>query len=257
MRELFRTTLFVIAILLSSCSLLNTEFPIDLISEQMTAADDSMIPDSVKSLLKEDASRLALRDFNSNSANSQTNVIIPSGLVETYYNGLVHIYNANLIPARDSVFNIHKIQSFRRPEMHFLVAAVDSTKSWVQQWRNGQRLTGNAEIDSLMENYNLELLRYNALSLFHVVELISAAPLNISALGNKFELVEGIIFAEENGTVGGGNDIHASRETEHLSVEFSKGWGDCPAGCIHRHYWHFNVKYDGNVIFVGSFGDPI
>ncbi len=30
---------------------------------------------------------------------------------------------------------------------------------------------------------------------------------------------------------------------------FYKGWGDCPAGCIYKHYWTFKVDAD-NVTLV-------
>ena len=35
------------------------------------------------------------------------------------------------------------------------------------------------------------------------------------------------------------------------------GWGDCPAGCIHRHQWHYAVARDGSITPLGDSGDPI
>jgi hypothetical protein len=35
------------------------------------------------------------------------------------------------------------------------------------------------------------------------------------------------------------------------------GWGDCPAGCIHRHQWRYAVAHDGSITPLGDSGDPI
>jgi hypothetical protein len=99
--------------------------------KQMAAGNDAILPDSVKLWLKEDASRLALRDVYANPQSKQALVILPRELVDFYYHGLVHIYNAASLAARDSVYSIYKIQTFRRPEQRSIIVAVDSTKSWV------------------------------------------------------------------------------------------------------------------------------
>lgn len=35
------------------------------------------------------------------------------------------------------------------------------------------------------------------------------------------------------------------------------GWGDCPAGCINRHIWTFDVSADGQVTLVSEAGDAL
>ncbi|MEO7118961.1 MAG: hypothetical protein ABIZ34_08330, partial [Candidatus Limnocylindrales bacterium] len=40
-------------------------------------------------------------------------------------------------------------------------------------------------------------------------------------------------------------------------VTIRMGWGDCQAGCISSHRWHYTVATDGTVAFVGEDGDPI
>jgi len=97
-------------------------------SLQIVPGDDSLIPDTLKTLFKEDAARLALRDVHSDSTKKENLVILPEDVVKAYYNGLVHIYNADLILARDSVIKIYKIHAFRHPETHSLIVSVDSTK---------------------------------------------------------------------------------------------------------------------------------
>jgi len=40
-------------------------------------------------------------------------------------------------------------------------------------------------------------------------------------------------------------------------VELTIGWGDCPAGCINRHVWTFDVDPRGGITRVGDSGDPV
>jgi hypothetical protein len=41
------------------------------------------------------------------------------------------------------------------------------------------------------------------------------------------------------------------------SIEMTVGWGDCPAGCIERHVWTYDVKPDGTLTLVGETGDEV
>ena len=40
-------------------------------------------------------------------------------------------------------------------------------------------------------------------------------------------------------------------------IELTIGWGDCPAGCIERHVWTFDVDASGGVKLVSETGDPV
>ncbi len=40
-------------------------------------------------------------------------------------------------------------------------------------------------------------------------------------------------------------------------VDITAGSGDCQAGCINRHVWHYTVDPDGNVELVGEDGDDV
>lgn len=40
-------------------------------------------------------------------------------------------------------------------------------------------------------------------------------------------------------------------------LTFTNGWGDCPAGCISKHSWTFEVTALGDVKLTGEAGDPL
>ena len=77
-----------------------------------------------------------------------------------------------------------------------------------------------------------------------------------------------IVFASDDGVVaaidgsgekvvaaGDGNDIRALRGAPIL-LDYSVGYGDCPAGCIARRTYHFAVHADGTVEYLGASGSP-
>lgn len=49
----------------------------------------------------------------------------------------------------------------------------------------------------------------------------------------------------------------ATQTADGFRVEFEVGWGDCPAGCINRHHWTYDVASDGNVELVAESGPPV
>jgi hypothetical protein len=40
-------------------------------------------------------------------------------------------------------------------------------------------------------------------------------------------------------------------------IVMTVGWGDCPAGCINRHVWTYEVAADGQLELVGETGDDL
>ena len=65
--------------------------------------------------------------------------------------------------------------------------------------------------------------------------------LNVGEAIRAYEMVEGVEFAEDSGSVGDGSDIDAvkSQGTWHVAVR--RAWGDCPAGCIFQEIFFFTV----------------
>jgi hypothetical protein len=42
-----------------------------------------------------------------------------------------------------------------------------------------------------------------------------------------------------------------------FDVGIEMGWGDCPAGCINRHHWSYNVTAHGNIALQREDGPPV
>lgn len=225
---------------------------------QSSTADDSQVPAATRAAYRDDAARLALRYALVHDPQCSSVVAIPADLAAALYTALVEVFNATGFPARDSVVDIYDIHALDRPPVHSVMVGVDRSAAWVDAWRQGGRLTGNVAIDLLMEAWDLDVQRYlELLSLpYDIAVLESAAPLNTIALAAEFGAVAGVPMSSPEWLVGDGNDILAARDSAGWRLDYSVGYGDCPAGCTERVVWTFLVFDDGRVRYEGSRGDP-
>lgn len=207
-------------------------------------------PEALRAAYREDAARLAAR-----IRGADAEVELPAALVTSLYEALVRVSEFNH-PARDSIVDIYQVHSWGNPPLREILVGVDPAAAWVAQWRAGSRLTGNSQVDALMEQHRLELVRYHDWGSGHTVLLRPAEPLNIAALAARFRAIPGVTLAGGNVQAGGGNDLQATALGSVWRLEYSLGWGDCLSGCGNQHIWSFDVRPDGSVLYRGSTGLP-
>lgn len=220
----------------------------------VSSDNDADIPETIKTLLKMDAEMLVFIDLTSDPNLKETQVDLPINDVEKYYRGLVRIYNVRNYQPLNKIYVNRSIHTFQYRSLVKLSVGIDTTFGWTQAWKNGQRLTGNPDIDNLLETYNLTL----SSSYYNFVLLTSDKSYNLFALGNKFKNVEGVFWSEPDGLVGDGNNVFAKTLNDgSLYFIYRAAWGDCPSGCISSHYWDVLVSNDGKVKFIKEYGAPL
>jgi hypothetical protein len=216
----------------------------------------SGMSDSTYILYREDSYSLADRYLLQIKS---TSVEIPSSLSATLLNGLLRIYNLQSLPERDTIVQLYPIHvSGYKYALYEVIVIVDPTRQWTQKWKNRERLTGNPEVDLLVQRYDLFVQDYIVSSWgSELAVLRSSRALHIQQLAECFKKIDGVTTAECNGSAGSGNDVLAEPESNAWKYTFVLGWGDCPSGCIFRRMWDFRVFTDGRVEFLGSRGDTV
>ncbi|WP_317900161.1 T9SS type A sorting domain-containing protein [Aurantibacillus circumpalustris] len=225
-----------------------------------TVVSSCSASDSVKVLYIDDADRLALKKIYQQNLTDTNSIVIPQAHTDTILKALIAVYNATTLPARNAVVSLYNIHTFPNPIMNRLYVAADSTLPWMQQLKAGNIPTGNTQADGLISTYSLTIQNYSSYSSwfsYHVVTFKSDSNYNTAPLTDLFENISGVVFSETGSVVGDGNDISAVIYPNHVELTYSLGWGDCPAGCINRHFWKFNVYYDCSVEYVGEYGPPL
>ncbi|MFC1529817.1 hypothetical protein ACFL6R_03765 [Gemmatimonadota bacterium] len=236
------------------------------ILEVVSNTDDSNIPQSLRDYYWEDAARLAVRSILNTGGSQSQEIEIPVDSIRTFYNSLIRIYNATVLAARDSVIETYKIHTYFNPPLYPITLSVDTTMTWVHAWRDGNVFTGNAEIDTLLARYDLELDSYNQYMSQTLVILKAIRPLNLIPLAHQFETVPGVVNAHPDYGWGDGFDIITSdTSVQWIQLDYTIGWGAaglyiigeaCPNGCPNRRYWRFRIFEDNRVQFINSWGSP-
>ena len=226
--------------------------PLIPVPSEISSGSDAGISDSIRLLYKSDAAYLAFRYIYAEKMADTQRVYIPQYLIDSFYGGLIHIYNCKTITSIDTITKMYPVHAFPQISLYRLVVGIDTSYAWTKQWQQGYAITGNDSIDSLIEQYELGLAPVH--SHFFIV-LYSKIPLNMWTLGVIFKQIAGVQYAEPDGAGGSGNDIRASLNSEQKNYTFTIGWGDCRAGCIQRRFWEYTVSSDGTVYYLGSYGD--
>ena len=235
--------LLLAAILTVSLAACDT-FTSQSILDDIAAPDDPAMSDSVRQQYQDDAAQLAVR-FVQQRALEDDSVTLPDDRVQLFYNALVHVYAAEQVEGHHEITSIH---TFPHYNTHEIIVAVDTTVGWTEAWQAGERLTGQSDVDALLEAYDLSV-EYKAGPSHALVR--SETPINPVAMSQQFEGIAGVEYAEQNGYGGDGNDIEATVDETSVLLTYSRGSGDCPSGCIHRATWTYRVDEDGSVDFVG------
>ena len=219
-------------------------------------ADETGVSEFDREAYLNDAGTLALRLLERGEWPGINEVELPSKLVRSLYNALLHIYNARYLPARQYVVGTYPVHTLDALKPRLLGVKINGSAVWPRQWLAGNRLTGYGPVDSLMVKYNLQLGGYSPYTLTQI--LATDRPLNTVALASRFSRFPGVETAHPAGSiVGDGNDIRLIALWPWIELEFKRGWGDCPAGCVYEHFGRFRVYPSGNVLTVASFGSPL
>jgi hypothetical protein len=125
---------------------------------------------------------------------------------------------------------------------------------------DGNALSGNYTVDSLLNLYDLEYLSNSVIGSNNYVLFTSENYYNMPQLSTQFEGISGVIsvFAPAGNTSA---QIHENIEmavySDYVLLHYSFGWEDCPSGCLNWRFWNFKVYYDCSVEYVGSYGNVL
>ena len=213
----------------------------------------SQLADSAAELVRRDAVALAVRQLRDGYPPGPHSVEIPPTLINALFAALSAVHRSTG-PSRDTVIAIYRIHVF--PEAQEIWVGASDDNNWFDAWSSGDRLTGNAEIDTLMERYALTLVRTYDAGIGRTALLGTKRRLNVRPLAELFARVQGVRYAEPNSYGGDGGNIIATPKSGGWLLDYSAGWGDCINGCISRRFWTFFVDRAGKVSYIGSHGAP-
>lgn len=204
-----------------------------------------------------DAKILALREIYSDSTSSNADSVeIPSSLTNKYLGVLSQVYSLDN-QVNDSIFNIYDIHVFPNVPYMEIEMIGDTNYTWIKNYMLDSVVSGHPQFDSIVKKYDFKLQSYTHLSLGLSMRITTSRYLNLEPLVDSLNAIEGLELVDAmESWAGDGNNIEFSTDSDTMFLDFSIGWGDCPAGCINRKYWHFSI-FDCNATYLGISGDNI
>lgn len=146
---------------------------------------------------------------------------------------------------------IHARPTFVLNEM---LVGLTEEASWREGWSEGEVETGEADLDDLLAEYNIEAVEGTSPTGGsyppEIFLLTFERPLNMESLAGEIESASREVrYAEPNRIRGDGDDIVLKQRAKKASKTyvFSEGSGDCIAGCIERSYWIVTLDEDGGM----------
>ncbi len=210
--------------------------------------------DEVDALYREDAQRLLFYEIYSDSLHEDRDKpFFDEYKIDLILNAFQAVYDLD-IPARDSVVEKYNIHVFPWLGMRSISLQTDTASEAVKKLIQGET-TGNDQLDDLISKYHFsEVTTSLYYPDFNWITITAEQPLNLIPFIQELESFPFFYKAGfGGGAVGDGNTIELTREGNILKLDYSIGWGDCPAGCIYRKHWVFAVDDECHASFLQTY----
>ena len=212
------------------------------------------LPTELAKQYREDAARLALREYNSTSRNNDPQVEIPKERTEYFFKLLSKVYM--MMQDDPAVPDVSHIHTFPTPPLRKVLVMLEADAPFKDEWLEGRRMTTNLYLNQVMSENGLKVSECRELGTGTMCTITAPRPVNTKDLSFILSHIDGIKYAEPDGPAGDGNDIVWGTEGKnHMALKFKVGQGDCPSGCIHNKYWIFYVQEDGSINYMGTRGE--
>lgn len=232
---------------------LSSQPPTALFVKQSSLQNE--IPKSLERKFRRDAARLALRLEAEKEDLRYLNVGIPQPTIEMVYNLLTQVYAADETAKSIAKCNVH---TFPNPSIDQLVLIYEKDIDWAAPLRDGISETENADINDLLDEYELVIEKHVPWNdTEDALTIRSKAPLNMAALASAFEEIEGIVDIDLGVPKVAGNDIALNRFQDGWEIQYILKFGSFTNGKGKQHIWKYQALDNGTIKFIEESGSPI
>src|SRR5688500_17703611 len=174
-----KTLIALLLVLISSFSFIKT-------NAQIIPSDCSTNDTAVYNTYREDAAAMAFDRIRKLKTPDTANATINPLIIDSIHEALIAVYNAPGLPDSNPV----KVMHTCNPSIHCFAIGVDSGNVWfINHWKQGNILTGDTAIDSLLIKYNVNKI-YTPLYVLNpivYITFITEIYINEPALTDSFK----------------------------------------------------------------------
>ncbi len=213
------------------------------------------IPKEIARKFRRDASRLALRLAAGGEDFRYLGVYISRENTDLIYNALAAVY---LNDERGRSLESCNIHTFPSPSIDHLTLIYQRAAAWAQPLQAGLNETSSPAINDLLERYHLVIEKHvNWTDAQDAIAIRSRDPLNMAAVANELNNVEGVDEVDLGIPKVVGNDIAARRVNGGWELDYVLRFGSWASGAGKAHTWKFRVTDAGKTSFVSESGEAV
>lgn len=232
--------------LLYACDSETTEiFPTQIIQ-------DSRVSDSIFEILLDDA-KLICMDFYTNQEMEELSEI---ELKEYHFAPILaalQIVYLDSISTASSDIRKYNVHALCPKKLHKTSITIDTTNENFNSWKT-YGFTDNLKLDLLIDEYDLQLDSIRADQYLVHTE----TGINQESLARELVKFPFIKKAKAANCIGDGSQIEIIYfNPDFIQLIYSYGWGDCPSGCINRHYWELGIYGSGLIELLSESGKEL
>jgi hypothetical protein len=228
-----------------------------------TVPSSCTAPPTVVRQYADDADYMALQRINALGNTYKDSIKIPEVWADTPLRAMLAVFNATVLPARDSVVSIYRIHEYATPTLHMIFFTADSNENYMKQLKLNVYPTGDATFDGLGSLYTIKNIQYLGAPTtnWHDVTLELDSAYNTPVLKEEYATLSGLKGAPR-GTLllyGDSNHIAYTVTANYVKLDYTRGWSNCmdQNGCDKKRTWTFHVSWNCDVTYIGSQGDPV
>ncbi|PKQ65137.1 hypothetical protein BZG02_04740 [Labilibaculum filiforme] len=243
---LFILSSFLASIFLAACDGDATiNFPTNIIQ-------DSRVSDSTFQILLDDARLLCLNLYLNEETQELNDIEINESHVAPFVSALQMVFLDSLLPATQEIRN-YQIHALCRLQLHQGILLSDTINTPINSWyRNGY--SDYKALDNYIYKYSISLDSIGN----NQYKYQSEIGINQLALASELKSMAFILNAKASSCIGDGSQIEImDYSSDFIHLIYSYGWGDCPSGCINRHYWELGVYGSGMVEIIAESGSKL
>lgn len=213
---------------------------------------DSRVSDSIFEILLDDA-KLICMDFYTNQEMEE---LLEIEFKEYHFApilaALQTVYLDSISTASSDIrkYNVHALCP---EQLHKSLITVDTTSENFNSWK-AYGFSDNLKLDLLIDEHKLQLdsIREEQY-LIH-----TETGINQESLVRELVKFPFINKAQSVNCIGDGSQIEIVYfNPDFIQLIYSYGWGDCPSGCISRHYWELGIYGSGVIELISESGNEL
>ncbi len=222
--------------------------------ESSAQATPTPLSRNLERKLKRDAARMALRLSEGEDLRFQS-IRISSSDMESIYKALVGMHNAD-----ENVRSIFRCNVHTRanPSIDHMLIIFDRKIEWAAPLRAGRHETTSITLNDLLYDHDLIIEKHVQWNDTHdAISIRSKNPLNMAALANEFNNIEGVQSVDLGLSKEVGNNITATRVNAGWRFVFTLSFGSLQEKGEKTHSWQYDYSDGGKLTKVRESGDPV